>query len=947
MATQNVFEKYGIKDVANVTIYRIDKAEEAYESQRTITAKSILKGAVELKTVYPFENGISIDEGFEAYVFKDANLITGVNYDCDDTLSVRLVVSGNMGHYTESGSSSEEGTYPLENPTEVDYVDPTAPGTAFSHAIVKAFNVDDLPSINGFTSETVMRDNETQRECTVEQLAEMGYTMVPNQKYTVTYTKSNIHSVVDEGSDPVTYHVMYDVTYEAVIENCLFEAISSSELNNGVYSTTGRAQGDPARKVGTHEYSYAEQLFMLFAKRQNLITKTGSRYQFADADSIITGLAFEDAYALSAKSTERVVVLGPAAALNSTTALPSDASWSINSYSIAEINEIMDNFNITYHAKAYDVAYKNYAELIVEDEMGYFNPNFLGTRYYTATKTVAGDFVENYVTPATYGKGKDVALANATMWGEDDHYSINDAIDALRQKQKRLDVNYSINANGIKGLYGGYKVTGQKIPAIGAEDVDTVGARYSYTHNGNNIVNGETNVTSNYRLASVLDALATMSYIDEAIGKEIEVDYTTDLESNRAVYVNAISTSISARSNIYLLHNKNYRQLSLDDEGVFTFTDKKGNKLFYQDKIFTKVEWLALVIIGNKGLIFVVNRHGDFENKKMAWMINENGYITDAQAEVCVNNGLIHTVDLTINGETFEATCEVKKMKVRKTLKTSNRYVPVLFLDTLKVSTLEQTAEDVYATGGTGNGNLIGWDFGKAITLTMQDALFTPASMNLIFGGAEGDLSKSVKEAKTIDRTEPVIAKRNFIVPAGNEDGMPSEADKTAKTVFLDPNTMNPYQDGTPIVEGERFLKWTRSVAYAGESIGKVIEISADKFPGTYKVVGETYIRSKSTGKDERFQFSIPQAKMGSDQTITLEADGEPSVFDMNMQVLRPDDGVMVRFIQFDVVENEIENDGSTMVKNTENLNLLDDAELFKVSGEITDGEDFIGATEY
>ena len=45
----------------------------------------------------------------------------------------------------------------------------------------------------------------------------------------------------------------------------------------------------------------------------------------------------------------------------------------------------------------------------------------------------------------------------------------------------------------------------------------------------------------------------------------------------------------------------------------------------------------------------------------------------------------------------------------------------------------------------------------------------------------------------------------------------------------------------------------------------------------------------------------------------------------MNMTVLRPDDGVMVRFIQHDVVENEEENDGSTMVKDTENLNLLDD----------------------
>ena len=43
----------------------------------------------------------------------------------------------------------------------------------------------------------------------------------------------------------------------------------------------------------------------------------------------------------------------------------------------------------------------------------------------------------------------------------------------------------------------------------------------------------------------------------------------------------------------------------------------------------------------------------------------------------------------------------------------------------------------------------------------------------------------------------------------------------------------------------------------------------------------------------------------------------------MTLTVLRPDDGVMVKLIQYDVVENEEENDGSTMVKGTENLNLL------------------------
>ena len=313
-----------------------------------------------------------------------------------------------------------------------------------------------------------------------------------------------------------------------------------------------------------------------------------------------------------------------------------------------------------------------------------------------------------------------------------------------------------------------------------------------------------------------------------------------------------------------------------------------------------------------------------------------------------VENGLIHTVDVDVNNETFEATCSVSGIKLRRINKTVNRYIPVLFLDTLKVSTIEQTAQQTSATGGKGNAQLIIWDYGKEITLTLQDALYSPASMSAMLGSYEGnDFTKGVKETKRIDRTEKCVAKRSFIVPAGNSKGVPSEGENTAQAVYIDLNTMQPYQDGAPIAEGETYLKWTRSVAYGDNSLGNTIEISAEKFPGTYKVVGDTFARNKTTGEDQRFQFVIPQAKMSSEQTITLESEGDPTVFDMKLTVLRPDDGVMIKLIQYDVVENSEENDGSTMVKDTENLNLLDDAEMFKVTAETDDTSDVIGATEY
>jgi len=62
-------------------------------------------------------------------------------------------------------------------------------------------------------------------------------------------------------------------------------------------------------------------------------------------------------------------------------------------------------------------------------------------------------------------------------------------------------------------------------------------------------------------------------------------------------------------------------------------------------------------------------------------------------------------------------------------------YIPVLFLDTLKVSTLDKTETKVNNSGGYANKKLIGWNFGRDISLNLEDALFTPASMSMMWGG--------------------------------------------------------------------------------------------------------------------------------------------------------------------------------------------------------------------
>ena len=69
-------------------------------------------------------------------------------------------------------------------------------------------------------------------------------------------------------------------------------------------------------------------------------------------------------------------------------------------------------------------------------------------------------------------------------------------------------------------------------------------------------------------------------------------------------------------------------------------------------------------------------------------------------------------------------------------------YTPVLFLDTLKISTIDQSSSKVIGKGGYANQKVISWNFGKDISLELKDALFSPASLNMTYGWLKSGLSK-------------------------------------------------------------------------------------------------------------------------------------------------------------------------------------------------------------
>jgi len=148
-------------------------------------------------------------------------------------------------------------------------------------------------------------------------------------------------------------------------------------------------------------------------------------------------------------------------------------------------------------------------------------------------------------------------------------------------------------------------------------------------------------------------------------------------------------------------------------------------------------------------------------------------------------------------------------------------YTPVLVLDTLKVSTIEKSAEKVEAKGGKGNKKLITWNFGKELTLNLTDALFSPASMSLVWGGKLNakmtDYTSAIVKSNMANKygslnystkayPSPALTDDEWelIFKAAQETEVPSGADNDHDTIYF---VENPTGDESWVEENRTELR--------------------------------------------------------------------------------------------------------------------------------------------
>ena len=226
---------------------------------------------------------------------------------------------------------------------------------------------------------------------------------------------------------------------------------------------------------------------------------------------------------------------------------------------------------------------------------------------------------------------------------------------------------------------------------------------------------------------------------------------------------------------------------------------------------------------------------------------------------------------------------------------------PVIYFDTAKTSTVEGAATTVYAPGGKGNSRLIAWEGERTVTFTMEDALLSPLGFAILSGAGIVEAGTDASVISVHSTSNVVGTVNSNAITIDLADAIPSNGALNTKTdvygFILDSTGSISKKlgkvkaSGTSVTFQVNELGLSDSSShtvlldyYIDMSSGvKQIEITPDKFAGSYYLEASTLFRRQDNGSDMPAQFIIPNVKIQSAFTFSMAATGDPSTFTFTM----------------------------------------------------------------
>ena len=216
---------------------------------------------------------------------------------------------------------------------------------------------------------------------------------------------------------------------------------------------------------------------------------------------------------------------------------------------------------------------------------------------------------------------------------------------------------------------------------------------------------------------------------------------------------------------------------------------------------------------------------------------------------------------------------------------------PLISFDTLKMSNITSEGQQKEIRGGQGAELLLQYDFGRTATVEITDALVSMGSLEYLFGG-----KLTTGTFTALRRVEGTVATEDTIPVPADVDSAQTEAivaivinadgtrvkyptDTTPEEVPFD--TMTELNAAVTAAVGAKYVLWYPSTQTVGEYKREMV-LRATDFPPTVRMIGETIVLDADKGQKVAFQIEIPKLKLNANFTLSLDAEGDPSVFDFS-----------------------------------------------------------------
>lgn len=217
---------------------------------------------------------------------------------------------------------------------------------------------------------------------------------------------------------------------------------------------------------------------------------------------------------------------------------------------------------------------------------------------------------------------------------------------------------------------------------------------------------------------------------------------------------------------------------------------------------------------------------------------------------------------------------------------------PVLFIDSAKMSSLENTVATVYAQGGRGNPRLLAWDGDRTATFKFEDSLITNDGLAVLTGS--NVISSSAQRVRQqISFRAAATGNQNF---NGAALGLPTGA---TLVTSITPTLIT--LDNSGDINGVTTTGVSISAAngitvavttgldyiidFYASGQGSQLQVEAGKFAGYYYIEANSLFRD-SNGVDHPSQITIPKGKIKSNFTLTMSPTGDPSTFSFEVDAL-------------------------------------------------------------